>query len=69
MQYYAKILCVAAAVIVLVAFVALVFVLPGPILASAVQGHWLRVAAHTICLLVSTMMVLLVCDFIDKIIR
>lgn len=65
MRPYIKILCVATAAIAVLAFAFLAVVLLDSILHSAVQGDWMRVAAHTICLLVSGMMVLLLICYID----
>ena len=65
MQHYVKILCLAAASIALLALVFLAIVLLDSILHSAVQGDWMRVAAHTICLLVSGMMIILLTCYID----
>lgn len=65
MRDYAKLLCLVAASVAMLAFAFLVIVLLGSILNSAVQGDWLRAVAHTICLLVSVMMVVLLTCYID----
>lgn len=65
MRDYVKLLCLVAASVAMLAFSFLVILLLGSILNSAVQGDWLRALAHTVCLLVAGMMVVLLTCYID----